>query len=245
MDSLRIVNVKTKKPYDVYCGRANKFYNLEQSKWANPFVIGVHGNRAEVIEKFRLKINSEPDLLASLPELRNKVLGCWCDYPSEDCHCRHLVEMSESKYILNWFSNMKTFDTPMSYQGIFYNSVENFYQAMKMPRERLDLRQEIAGMSPHKSKTAIRDREKFSWRPDWTKEMALKVMAYALKYKFKEGTTWAEKLLKTEDWEIVEWNNWGDVYWGKDIRTRQGENHLGRLIMEIRKDLLDKRQSNT
>jgi ribA/ribD-fused uncharacterized protein len=231
---MNIVNVKTKKPYDIYCGRANKTYGLPQSKWANPYVIGVHGTRDEVIAKFRLRINCEPDLLAALPELKGKTLGCWCDFPAEDCHCRHLLEMADSKYIRNWFSNMLPFDQPFVYQGVVYTAVENFYQAMKMPKDRVDLRDLIAMMTPHKSKTAIRDREKFPWRSDWTDELALKAMKMALNHKFKKGTSWHTKLMQTEDWEIVEWNNWGDKKWGKDIRDRQGENQLGKLLMEIR-----------
>ncbi len=59
-------------------------------------------------------------------------------------------------------------------------------------------------------------------------------MRYALDYKFKKGTDWYRKLKLTENWEIIEWNNWHDVWWGKDIKTRKGENHLGKILMEIR-----------
>jgi len=58
-------------PFDVYIGRP--------SKWGNPFAIGKDGNRQEVIEKYREWIQSRPDLLAAVvPELKGKVLGCWC-----------------------------------------------------------------------------------------------------------------------------------------------------------------------
>lgn len=233
---MNIINVKSGKPYDIYCGRYNKTYNLEESKWANPFVIGIDGTRDEVIEKHRLKINCQPDLLVALPELKGKTLGCWCDYPKENCHCATLLELAESKYIRNWFSNMLPFDEPFIYQGIKFLSAENFYQAMKLPKDRVDLRSEIAAMSSFKSKTAIRDKTKYLWREDWNKELGIKAMKMALKHKFKEGTSWARKLSLTEDWEIVEWNNWGDVFWGKDIVTRLGENHLGKILMEIRNE---------
>lgn len=92
---MNIVNVKTKKPYDVYCGRANKTYGLAQSKWANPYVIGVHGTRAEVIEMYRKMILANPKMLAETSELKGKTLGCWCDFPAQDCHCRILLELAE------------------------------------------------------------------------------------------------------------------------------------------------------
>lgn len=231
---MKIVNVKSGEPYDIYCGRYNKRYNLQQSKWANPYVIGKDGEREEVIEKYRLFLNCKPDLLCALPELKGKTLGCWCDYPKENCHCSILIDMAESRYIKNWFSNMLPFEEPLVYQGISYFAAENFYQAMKMPKDKTDLRAQIAAMSPYKSKTAIRDRVTYPWRDDWTKELSLRAMRMALNHKFKEGTLWRTKLNLTENWEIVEWNNWGDVFWGKDIVTRQGENNLGKILMDIR-----------
>jgi len=59
-----------RKPYDVYIGRP--------SVWGSPFVIGVDGTRQEVIEKYEAWLQLHPELLARLPELRGKVLGCFC-----------------------------------------------------------------------------------------------------------------------------------------------------------------------
>ena len=49
-----------------------------QSIWGNPFVIGVHGNRLEVIARYEEWIRGQPALLARLPELAGKVLACHC-----------------------------------------------------------------------------------------------------------------------------------------------------------------------
>lgn len=75
-----------KKPYDTYIGRG--------SKWGNPFVIGKDGNREEVIEKYRKWIKTQPKLLKALPELKGKVLGCWC-FPKA-CHGDVLLELIEN-----------------------------------------------------------------------------------------------------------------------------------------------------
>ena len=32
-------------------------------------------------------------------------------------------------------------------------------------------------------------------------------------------------------------NTWGDTCWGVDLRTGQGENHLGRILMKVREEL--------
>lgn len=147
------------------------------------------------------------------------------------------ITYDEKDRIKNWFSNMLPLDEPFVYDGITYRTSENFYQAMKMPKNRNDLRAEIAAMNPFKAKLAVRDKKKYPWRFDWTKELSLKVMRYILCVKFGRGTTWAEKLLATGDEQIVEFNNWGDEFWGWDIRTEKGENHLGKILMEIREGL--------
>ena len=74
------------EPYDVYIGRP--------SKWANPFVIGVDGNRAEVIAQYEDWIKTQPELMASLHELKDKSLGCWC-WPLP-CHGEVLVKLVDS-----------------------------------------------------------------------------------------------------------------------------------------------------
>ena len=79
--------------YDVYIGRENKRRMLPQSKWANPFRIGPDGTRSDVIEKYRIWIIMQVDLLACLHELKDKRLGCWC-HPKE-CHGHVLVELVE------------------------------------------------------------------------------------------------------------------------------------------------------
>lgn len=75
--------VNQTEPYDVYIGRP--------SKWGNPFMIGVHGDRARVIWQYREWIMRQPHLLASLDELRGKTLGCYCK--PLPCHGDVLVEL--------------------------------------------------------------------------------------------------------------------------------------------------------
>ena len=83
-----IINLKfKKKPKDnyVYIGRG--------SKWGNPFKIGTDGSREQVIGKYEEWIRTQPDLLNSLHELRNKILGCYCVPLS--CHGNILIELIE------------------------------------------------------------------------------------------------------------------------------------------------------
>lgn len=80
--STKVVN-KNKSPYDIYIGRG--------SIWGNPFIIGKDGTRTEVIEKYRNYIFNSPELLERIPELRGKVLGCYCK--PKKCHGDILVEL--------------------------------------------------------------------------------------------------------------------------------------------------------
>ena len=82
----RVVN-KYKEPFDVYIGRG--------SKWGNPFVIGKDGTRQEVVEKYEKWIRSKPELLKDLPELKNKILGCFCK--PQACHGDVLVKLIKEK----------------------------------------------------------------------------------------------------------------------------------------------------
>lgn len=80
----KVVHLK-KEPYDVRIDRA--------SKWGNPYRIGPDGTRDEVIAKYRVYLLEErPDLIASLGEVRGKVLGCWC-WPKA-CHGEVLLELA-------------------------------------------------------------------------------------------------------------------------------------------------------
>ncbi|KKN31831.1 hypothetical protein LCGC14_0820210 [marine sediment metagenome] len=65
-----------KEAGDMYIGRP--------SKWGNPFTIGKHGSRAEVIEKHRQWLLDQPQLLDSIHELGSRNLICYCA-PSA-CH---------------------------------------------------------------------------------------------------------------------------------------------------------------
>ena len=76
-----------RESYDVYIGRG--------SKWGNPYRIGVDGTRGEVIEKYRDYILNNKELLDDLPELKGKILGCWCS--PKRCHGEVLLELIEQQ----------------------------------------------------------------------------------------------------------------------------------------------------
>lgn len=84
---MKVVNIRNGMQ-GVYIGRG--------SAWGNPFVIGKHGDRAEVIEKYRIyaskRISQEPNWLTPL---KGKDLVCYCAPLA--CHGDILMKMIEGE----------------------------------------------------------------------------------------------------------------------------------------------------
>jgi hypothetical protein len=85
MTLTRIVNLR-KERFEVYIGRG--------SKWGNPFVIGKHGDRDQVVQLYRDYLMTTPELIEDLGSLKGKTLGCYCK-PAK-CHGDILIELIES-----------------------------------------------------------------------------------------------------------------------------------------------------
>jgi len=75
-----------REPYDVLIDRATPL--------GNPFVIGRDGDRAQVIAAYERYVVTRPDLMAMLPGLRGKVLGCWC--APQSCHGDVLARLADA-----------------------------------------------------------------------------------------------------------------------------------------------------
>ncbi len=94
----RVVHCMREK-YDIYVGRGRG------SIWGNPYAHKegtqakyVVGSVEEAVSKYREYILSRPDLLARVPELKGKILGCWCKVkPDDPCHGDVLVELAEQQ----------------------------------------------------------------------------------------------------------------------------------------------------
>ena len=81
---------------------------------------------------------------------------------------------------------------------------------------------------------------KLQVREGWD-SIKLTVMEDLLRQKFAAADL-RQKLLDTGDAELVEGNVWQDFWWG--VCDGKGENHLGKLLMAIRNDLLSKGESS-
>jgi ribA/ribD-fused uncharacterized protein len=130
----------------------------------------------------------------------------------------------------SWLSNMHPCKIPVN--GNIYPCVEVPYQALKFPKSD-PLREQILrcsnGYEAKKlAKTGVID-------PSFH-DRKLEVMRRLVEIKFQDPTLRA-KLLATGSEEIAELNTWNDTFWGVDIRSGKGDNHLGRILMDLRSSL--------
>lgn len=82
-----------KEGFDVYIGREVSEHGRPASKWANPFVMANDSDaeRERALSQYREWVVGQPELMASLEELRGKRLGCWC--APKRCHGNVLAEL--------------------------------------------------------------------------------------------------------------------------------------------------------
>lgn len=150
--------------------------------------------------------------------------------------------MAKSRWIKNWFSNFNRMETPIRAQGIEYWTTENFFQAMKT--KDANERAKIAAMSPAEAKRyCSKKNPSFKLREDW-EQIKLAVMEWALRRKYRTGTSDNAQLIASTERRIVEYNNWHDNTWGQCTckRCSDGQeftpatDHLGRLLTQIRQE---------
>lgn len=116
-----------------------------------------------------------------------------------------------------------------------YPTVEHAYQAAKTldPGWRQTVRlAPAAGI-------AKRYGRQLPLRPDW-EQVKLDVMLDLLRQKFRVEPP-AKLLIDTGDEVLVEGNVWHDNFWGSCACLRcgnRGSNHLGKLLMQVRVELL-------
>jgi len=127
----------------------------------------------------------------------------------------------------DWLSNF--FPCKLEFEGLTFDNSEAAFQAAKClnPIERT----KFVGLAAGKSK---RLGKKVELRPDWN-DIRIDVMREVLRAKFGQNKDLAEKLVATGDAELIEFNNWRDVFWG--VCNGKGNNQLGKLLMEVRKEI--------
>lgn len=143
-------------------------------------------------------------------------------YVTEEYELPILAFMGEYQFLSNFYP------VKVEYEGKIYPSVEHAYQAAKSLDDAV--REQIRNLpTPGQAKRAGK---KVDLRKDW-QLVNISIMEKLLRQKFSNPEL-KERLLKTGKRELVEGNTWGDTFWG--VCKGVGENHLGKLLMQIRDD---------
>lgn len=137
------------------------------------------------------------------------------------------VKLFRGKY--DFLSNM--YAATFEWDGRTYQNSEAAFQSAKS----LDpaVRDEFSAMA---GVTAKREGKKVKLRGDWER-VKLDVMEEVVRAKFSQNPELLKRLTDTGDMELIEGNRWHDSFWGVDMVTGQGDNHLGIILMKIRSEL--------
>lgn len=123
-------------------------------------------------------------------------------------------------------------------EGILAPSAENIYQSRKFfyPDARSEVLKAEDGYKAKKvADRLIRSDEPL--RGNWD-EIKVDVMRDVQALKFAAGTKMARMLLNTAEEELIQGNNHDDTFWGVcPVGSQNGENWLGRILMEQRQAL--------
>lgn len=127
--------------------------------------------------------------------------------------------------------------SPIMADGLTYPTVEHYFQAMKSTDPTVHsffAALQTPGMAKKEGRMV-------KMRSDW-EFVKIEVMRQALRLKFgKNHPALRVALLETGNAVLEEGNVWGDTFYGIDIKTGEGENHLGKLLMEIRQEILNQK----
>jgi ribA/ribD-fused uncharacterized protein len=119
--------------------------------------------------------------------------------------------------------------------AIDFKSTEQAYMAWKTIDYKT--RKKIAEMTPGDAKK-FSHQDDFPIRPDYSNEGRLEAMRIVVEQKFSDrNPELRQRLLDTKNAALAEGNNWGDTFFGLDLTTGEGENHLGKILMYVRDNL--------
>ena len=125
------------------------------------------------------------------------------------------------------------YPAPILWMSDTYPTTEHAFQAAKVMGEGEDWNEEARVQirdcpTPGKAKRMGR---KCHLRRNWD-SIKNKIMFDLVFIKFTTYSNLAQKLLETGDKELIEGNDWNDVWFG--VCNGVGENHLGKILMEVR-----------
>lgn len=131
------------------------------------------------------------------------------------------------------FSNFSSFQ--LEWKGILWMTSEHAYHSEKFEDKELIEQLKNTRSAHDAMKLAYANKDKY--RKDWD-NVKLKVMKEILRAKIEQHPYVKKKLIQSGDKELIE-DSWRDSYWGWGP-NKNGENHLGKIWMELREEISKK-----
>jgi N-glycosidase YbiA len=178
---------------------------------------------------------------------------CYCAVDKPFCHNQFLVDYGVEKWpnafcreyeqgpvlftkdcpTWGFLSNFSSHPFVDPSTGRDYQTVEHYFQAMKAvtPDDHERIRY---SSTPHLARQIGR---KVQMRSDWN-TFRVEIMRRGLFLKFDQHPDIRQKLAASAPRQLVEHAPW-DAYWGNGGGNPTAKNMLGKLLMELRKDLVD------
>ncbi|OGD67703.1 hypothetical protein A2442_03975 [Candidatus Campbellbacteria bacterium RIFOXYC2_FULL_35_25] len=128
------------------------------------------------------------------------------------------------------FSNFSSF--AVEWKGSLWMTLEHAYQSAKFTDENIINEIKNARSSYDSKKIAQKYPDKV--KNDW-EDLKLSIMEEIIRAKLEQHPYIQEKLLQTEEREIIE-DSHKDAFWGWGP-NKDGENHLGKLWMKLRSEI--------
>ena len=227
--------------------------NSDKIFYVTSFGTGLAGNKVEDIAKmfdslpdnirFTSEPNGSPNALGVAINKLNEIKSVSEPAPMTlgDRFTQMRSEYESTKIDLfrgdNVFlSNMSP--SPITVKGITYPTAEHLFQATKF--KDVEIHKKISQIpSPAEAKKYGKSIK--SDFKDWDR-IRVRQMKQVLKAKFDQNPELKQKLLDTGGANLIEGNTWGDTFWGQV--DGKGENNLGRVLMELRKEYIEKQYRN-
>ena len=144
-----------------------------------------------------------------------------------------LIDKFDGKY--DFLSNF--YEREFTMDGITYKTAEHAFQSVKA-KDAKEAQKVREAATPGKAKRLGR---KVTLIDHWN-ELRVDYMTDIIRSKFGSDLEMQRKLRDTEDAILIEGNYWHDNFWGscscEKCRDIPGQNHLGEILMSVRKDLI-------
>lgn len=114
------------------------------------------------------------------------------------------------------------------WEGLSYDNAESAFQSSKCA----DKSERKVFCNYSADKAALKGRNLVP--PSGWETARLEIMESVLKAKFEQNPNLMKRLVETGNTLLLNGNNKREMFWGVDLYSWQGENHLGKILMTIR-----------